>query len=102
MRCIATLIAAHARAIRPGPAQACITMQKGNAPHRKSSRPNILLVSRAQCSLCNAGDSAGTEAAVEFFRAEKIAVVEDNSSKTCRSCGEKLKECRCGERTWDD
>jgi transposase len=56
---------------------------------------------------------------VEFFRAEKIAVVEDNSSKTCRSCGEKLKlirtmvnsqtgsvihmfECRCGERTWDD
>lgn len=54
-----------------------------------------------------------------IIRVEKVAVVEDNSSKLCRSCGEKLKlirtmvnphagnitymfECRCGERTWDD
>jgi hypothetical protein len=61
----------------------------------------------------------GAERAVEFFRAEKMAVVEDNSDKTCRSCGKRLKliravvdshtgsvihmfECRCGERTWDD
>ena len=56
------------------------------------------------------------EATMEIFRAEKIAVVEDQSNTTCR-CGEKLAivrvimnsrtgdlvymfECQCGERTW--
>jgi GTP cyclohydrolase II len=60
----------------------------------------------------------GWGAAVELFRAEKIAVVEDQSNKTCR-CGEKLTlvrvmvnsltgdivhmfECPCGERVWND
>ena len=56
---------------------------------------------------------------MEIFRAEKICIVEDNSSRTCRICGEKMKlvravvdaesggithmfECRCGKRLWDD
>jgi hypothetical protein len=56
---------------------------------------------------------------VELFRAEKIAVLESDTIKTCRACGEKLMlirtmlnsdsgyvihmfECRCGERIWDD
>jgi hypothetical protein len=56
---------------------------------------------------------------VELFRAERIGVVDDNSKRTCRFCGEKLNlvrtvvnsdtggithlfECRCGKRTWDD
>ena len=58
------------------------------------------------------------EATMEVFRAEKIAVVEDQSNTTCR-CGEKLAivrvivnslsgdlvymlKCQCGERTWKD
>jgi GTP cyclohydrolase II len=60
----------------------------------------------------------GWGAAVELFRAEKVAIVEDQSNKTCR-CGEKLSlvrlmvnsltgdiiqmfECPCGERIWKD
>jgi hypothetical protein len=56
---------------------------------------------------------------MELFRAEKIADVEDQSSKICRACGEKLTlvrviadsetggvihmfKCRCGERVWSD
>lgn len=56
---------------------------------------------------------------MEIFRAEKICVVEDNSSRTCRICGKKMKlvravvdsesgsithmfECGCGKRFWDD
>lgn len=56
---------------------------------------------------------------MEIFRAEKICVVEDNSSRTCRICGKKMKllrtvvdsesggithmfECECGKRLWDD
>jgi hypothetical protein len=56
---------------------------------------------------------------MELFWAEKIASVEDQSSKTCRFCGEKLAlvrvianadsgavihmfECQCGERIWSD
>ena len=59
-----------------------------------------------------------TMATMEIFRAEKIAVVEDQSNTTCR-CGEKLAivrvivnslsgdlvymfKCQCGERTWKD
>ena len=59
-----------------------------------------------------------TMATMQIFRAEKIAVVEDQSNTTCR-CGEKLAivrvivnslsgdlvymfKCRCGERTWKD
>ena len=59
-------------------------------------------------------------AAVELFRAEKIATVNDHSNQDCRLCGGKLTllktmveaesgvvnhlfECqRCGERTWTD
>ena len=58
------------------------------------------------------------EATMEIFCAEKIAVVEDQSNKTCR-CGEKLAivrvivnsltgdivylfKCQCGERTWQE
>jgi hypothetical protein len=54
---------------------------------------------------------------MELYRAEKVATVEDQSSMSCRVCGEKLKhvrtivisdtgvvihmfECRCGERIW--
>jgi hypothetical protein len=61
----------------------------------------------------------GFGAAMEIFRAEKIATVEDRSGKTCRFCGEKLTlvrvmvnsdtgavihmfECPCGERIWID
>ena len=57
--------------------------------------------------------------AMELFRAEKIATVVDQASKTCRFCDEKLRhvravvisdtgavihmfECRCGERIWTD
>ena len=57
-------------------------------------------------------------AAMEIFCAEKVAVVEDRSIKTCR-CGEKLAlvraigdsltgdivhlfKCQCGERTWQE
>ncbi|MDA9490812.1 hypothetical protein XI08_17295 [Bradyrhizobium sp. CCBAU 11361] len=56
---------------------------------------------------------------MEIFRAEKICVVEDNSIRTCRICGKKMKlvravvdsesggitrmfECPCGKRVWDD
>lgn len=56
---------------------------------------------------------------MEIFRAERICVVEDNSTKTCVICGKKMKlvrtmvdsqsggiihmfECRCGKRLWDD
>ena len=56
---------------------------------------------------------------MELFRAEKIAVLESDTIKICRACGEKLKlirtmlnshtgsvihmfECQCGERSWDD
>jgi len=56
---------------------------------------------------------------MEIFRAEKICVVEDNSSRPCRVCGKKMKlvrtvmdtetgglthmfECGCGKRLWDD
>lgn len=56
---------------------------------------------------------------MDLFLGEKIAVLESETQKTCRSCGERLKlvrtmvnsrtgaivhmfECRCGERTWDD
>lgn len=56
---------------------------------------------------------------MEIFRAEKICVVEDNSSRTCGICGKKMKlvrtvvdadsgaithmfECACGKRLWDD
>ncbi|MGA6929228.1 MAG: hypothetical protein WBZ35_07805 [Pseudolabrys sp.] len=59
-----------------------------------------------------------TMATMEIFRAEKIAVLEDQSNTTCR-CGEKLAivrvivnslsgdlvymfKCQCGERTWKD
>ena len=59
-----------------------------------------------------------TMATMEIFRAEKIAVVEDQSNTTCR-CGGKLAivrvivnslsgdlvymfKCQCGERTWKD
>ena len=58
------------------------------------------------------------EAAMEIFSGEKVAVVEDRSSKPCR-CGEKLAlvrvivdsltgdivhlfKCSCGERTWQE
>jgi hypothetical protein len=57
--------------------------------------------------------------AMELFRAEKIATVVDQATKTCRFCDEKLRhvravvisdtgavihmfECRCGERIWTD
>lgn len=56
---------------------------------------------------------------MEIFRAEKICVVEDNCTKTCGICGNKMKlvrtvvdadsgcmthmfECKCGKRFWDD
>jgi transposase len=56
---------------------------------------------------------------MEIFRAEKICVVDDNSSRTCRNCGKKMQlvrtvvdansgaithmfECACGKRLWDD
>ena len=56
-------------------------------------------------------------AAMELYQAEKVATVENQTSKTCRVCGEKLKhvramvisdtgavihlfECQCGERIW--
>jgi len=56
-------------------------------------------------------------AAMELYRAEKIATVEDQPSKNCRFCDDKLKhvrtvvvsdtgvafhmfECQCGERIW--
>jgi transposase len=56
---------------------------------------------------------------MELFWAEKIATVEDQSSKTCRACGKKMTfvklivdsdtggvihmfECSCGERVWSD
>jgi len=56
---------------------------------------------------------------MELFRAEKIATVVDQASKTCRFCDEKLRhvrvvvisdtgavihmfECRCGERIWTE
>ena len=56
---------------------------------------------------------------MELFRAEKVATVEDQSSKTCRLCNERLHlirvmldsdtgavvhmfECQCGERIWID
>jgi hypothetical protein len=56
---------------------------------------------------------------MELFKAEKIAELEDNSDRRCRTCGETLKlvrtvfypdrdalirsfECECGERIWDD
>ena len=59
-----------------------------------------------------------TMATMEIFCAEKVAVVEDQSNKTCR-CGEKLAivrvivnsltgdivhlfKCQCGERTWQE
>ena len=55
---------------------------------------------------------------MEIFHAEKLAVVQDQSNKTCR-CGKKLAlvrvivnsltgetvqlfKCQCGERTWQD
>ena len=54
---------------------------------------------------------------MELYRAELVATVEDQSSMSCRVCGEKRKhvrtmvivdtgvviqmfECRCGERIW--
>ena len=57
--------------------------------------------------------------AMELFRAEIVAAVEDQSSKTCRFCSARLHlvrvmmdsntgsvvhmfECQCGERIWDD
>ena len=56
---------------------------------------------------------------MEVFRAEKICVVEDNSSRSCRTCGKKMMlvrtvvdaatggithmfKCGCGKRLWDD
>ena len=56
---------------------------------------------------------------MELFWAERIATVEDQSSKTCRVCAEKLMlvrmianpdngdvihmfECKCGERIWTE
>lgn len=56
---------------------------------------------------------------MEVFRAEKICVLEDNSSRSCRFCGKKMKlvrtvvnsesgeithmfECGCGKRLWED
>ncbi len=56
---------------------------------------------------------------MELLRAEKIATVVDQASKTCRFCNEKLRhvravvisdtgavihmfECSCGERIWTD
>ena len=56
---------------------------------------------------------------MELFRAEKIATVADQATKTCRFCDERLRhvravvisdtgavihmfECRCGERIWTD
>jgi hypothetical protein len=56
---------------------------------------------------------------MELFKAEKIAELEDNSDRRCRTCGETLMlvrtvfypdrdalirsfECECGERIWDD
>jgi hypothetical protein len=56
---------------------------------------------------------------MEIFRAEKICVVEDNSSRACGICGKKMKlvravvdpetgsithmfECGCGKRLWDN
>jgi hypothetical protein len=56
---------------------------------------------------------------MELFWAERIATVEDQSSKTCRACAEKLVlvrvignhdtgaviqmfECACGERIWTE
>jgi hypothetical protein len=59
------------------------------------------------------------EAAMEIFCAEKVAVVEDQSNKTCRCGGKKLElvrvifdhltgeivhlfKCPCGERTWQE
>jgi len=54
---------------------------------------------------------------MELYRAEKVATVEDQPSKNCRFCDDKLKhvrtvvvsdtgaafhmfECQCGERIW--
>jgi hypothetical protein len=62
---------------------------------------------------------ARVDAAMELFRAEKIASVEDQSRKRCRFCERRLAlvrtivepesgvvvhmfECRCGERTWSE
>ncbi|MGY0575875.1 hypothetical protein ACTGJ9_036560 [Bradyrhizobium sp. RDM12] len=56
---------------------------------------------------------------MEIFRAEQVLVVEDNSSRACQICGQKMKlvravvdaasggithmfECACGKRFWDD
>ena len=54
---------------------------------------------------------------MELYQAEKVATVENQTSKTCRVCSEKLEhvramvisdtgavihlfECQCGERIW--
>jgi ribosomal protein L28 len=56
---------------------------------------------------------------MEIFRAEKICVVEDNSSRACQICGQKMRlvrtvvhsntgdithlfECPCAHRLWVD
>jgi hypothetical protein len=62
---------------------------------------------------------SGIGGAMELFRAEKIAIVEDQFRKTCRLCTERLHlvraivdsdtgaivhlfECQCGECIWID
>jgi hypothetical protein len=61
----------------------------------------------------------GIGAAVELFRAEKIATFDDLSDKTCRICAKKLAlkktifeadsasvvhlfKCECGDRVWSE
>lgn len=93
-------------------------MQNGNAVPKVASRPKIL-VGFFRNQACIPGTQFGGRAAVELFLAEKVAVMESETNKSCRSCGERLKlirtmvnsrtgsilhmfECQCGERTWDD
>ena len=76
----------------------------------------ITTFTRPQCSL---SCLAVWGSVMELFRAEKVATVVDQATKTCRFCDEKLRhvravvisdtgavihmfECRCGERTWTD
>ena len=92
-------------------------MQKGNAPAECHPPKKISLVFPGPSVYLR--DPAGTERAMELFRAEMVAVVESETDKDCKSCGERLKlvrtmvspstgcivhmfECKCGQRTWAD
>lgn len=92
-------------------------MQKGNAPVECHRAVKISLVFPGPSVY--PGNPVGTEWAMELFRAEMVAVVESETDKDCRSCGERLKlvrtmvspstgcivhmfECKCGQRTWAD